>query len=234
MSFTKISRSRWEDLEKRTLKNGRCHTFYSPNGDTYTGEWRDNLRHGKGTQVWVRARTMYDGEWKMNKRDGFGMIKKMEPSTQKYSSVYRGYWRNDKKEGTGTFLYSSSGRYDGEWVENQRSGLGKMVYENGNVYEGQWLRDKPNGQGMLLLRNGNIYEGSMKDGKKHGHGRFIYMDRGQVYEGFWVDDIPKCGILYEYNRENTHTPQLNRILPVMLKDVQAVLDDGLSCFYSKD
>lgn len=234
MSLTKTSRSRWEDLEKKTQKNGLRHTFYSPNGDKYTGEWRDNLRHGRGAQVWMRARMMYNGEWKMNKRDGFGAVYKMQPSTQKYLLVYTGNWKNDKKEGIGTFIYSSSAQYDGEWAENKRSGWGRMAHEDGNVYEGHWLGDRPNGQGVLLLRNGNRYEGSMKNGKKHGHGRFIYTDKGQVYEGFWVDDIPKCGTLCEYDRENTPTPQRNPIPLVVLKGVPAVLQDGLGCVGSRE
>ncbi|XP_053087576.1 MORN repeat-containing protein 3-like [Pangasianodon hypophthalmus] len=108
-----------------------------------------------------------------------------------------------------------------------------MRYENGDVYEGEWLRDKPHGQGVLALRNGNSYQGSMKDGKKHGHGRFVYRDRGQVYQGFWVDDALKCGTVCECDRKKTHTPQLHPLPPVMLQDVQAVLKEARSHFCSR-
>lgn len=228
----KIKESRWKVVEKKTQKDGLLHTLYSPNGDLYTREWRKNLRHGQGTQVWTSARTMYEGEWKWDVRDGFGTLYKLQLPSERYLKVYLGNWRNDKKEGFGKYFYSSSSRYEGEWVRNERSGNGRMTYENGDVYEGEWFRDKPHGKGVLLLKNGNRYEGYMKDGKKQGHGRFVYKDMGQVYEGFWVDDVPKCGKLCEYNRKNIHTPELNPIPPGRLQDVHEVLREALGHFCS--
>ncbi|KAI5100071.1 MORN repeat-containing protein 3 [Silurus meridionalis] len=200
--------------DKKAQKNGIRHTVFSANGDKYTGEWRANLRHGQGTQVWKRSGVMYEGEWEQDLRHGYGLLSKLQPSTNEYVKVYLGSWRNDKKEGFGTRYYSSSARYEGEWVQNERS-MGRMKYENGDVYEGEWLRDKPHGQGTLWLANGNRYEGSWTDGKKHGHGRFFYTDRGQLYQGFWVDDVPRCGTVCDYNKKNAHTPTLYPIPPVI-------------------
>ncbi len=36
---------------------------------------------------------------------------------------------------------------------------------------------------------------------KNGPGKFFYLDKGQVYEGTWLDDIPKCGEMKDFNRE---------------------------------
>lgn len=41
---------------------------------------------------------------------------------------------------------------------------------------------------------------------KNGHGKFLYLDRGQVYTGTWVDDIPKCGTLEDTNRDAPNPP----------------------------
>ncbi|XP_060765635.1 MORN repeat-containing protein 3 [Neoarius graeffei] len=218
-------------LDKKAQKNGLHRTIYSTNGDQYTGEWRDNMRHGEGTQVWKRAGALYKGEWKQNVREGYGILSKLQPSTNENVKVYSGTWRNDKKEGFGTRFYSLSARYEGEWVENERSGWGRMNYENGDVYEGEWLKDKPHGQGVLWLVNETRYEGSWKDGKKHGYGRFFYTDRGQLYEGFWVDDVPRCGTVCDYDRKHAHTPPRYPIPPVMLQDVQSVLMEGHSRFW---
>ena len=65
---------------------------------------------------------------------------------------------------------SELGTYDGSWANGQRTGLGVQSFANGNRYEGHWLNDK-----------------------KEGPGRFFYRSTNKVYEGEWVDDIPKCG-----------------------------------------
>ena len=39
------------------------------------------------------------------------------------------------------------------------------------------------------------------DDKKNGAGRFFYLDTGQVLEGVWVNDGPKCGEMTDYGRE---------------------------------
>jgi len=50
--------------------------------------------------------------------------------------------------------------------------------------------------------NGNRYEGSWSNGVKSGAGQFFYVDKGQVYEGMWVDDLAKCGQMKDWNRES--------------------------------
>ncbi|TSM12575.1 MORN repeat-containing protein 3 [Bagarius yarrelli] len=161
------------------------------------------------------------------------MLSKLQPSTNESVKVYLGSWKNDKKEGFGTRFYSSKARYEGEWAANKRSGWGLMIHENGDVYEGEWLKDKPHGQGILWLVNKNRYEGSWKDGKKHGHGRFFYTDRGQLYEGFWVEDVPRCGTVCDYDRMNAPLPPLYPIPPVTLQDVQSVLLEGRNMFCAR-
>lgn len=43
---------------------------------------------------------------------------------------------------------------------------------------------------------------------KNGEGKFLYLDRGQVYTGTWLDDIAKCGVLEDANREGATNPPL--------------------------
>lgn len=54
--------------------------------------------------------------------------------------------------------------------------------------------------------NGNWYEGTWRDGKKSGNGKFYYSDKGQIYEGFWVDGVAKCGTLSDFKREEAPMP----------------------------
>ena len=36
---------------------------------------------------------------------------------------------------------------------------------------------------------------------KNGPGKFFYLDKGQIYEGIWVDDVPKCGEMKDFDRD---------------------------------
>ena len=41
---------------------------------------------------------------------------------------------------------------------------------------------------------------------KHGPGKFYYLDSGQVFEGVWVQDTPKCGTMRDFGRDNAPEP----------------------------
>jgi hypothetical protein len=41
------------------------------NGDVYNGEWKDEVRQGKGIYVWVIG-DRYEGEWEMGNLHGYG------------------------------------------------------------------------------------------------------------------------------------------------------------------
>jgi len=43
-----------------------------PSGECYEGDWHDEMRSGKGRQVYADRR-IYDGDWKDDKHHGFGM-----------------------------------------------------------------------------------------------------------------------------------------------------------------
>jgi hypothetical protein len=45
--------------------NGFARIFYT-NGDYYTGEFKDNVRHGKGKHIYKSGKIM-DGLWLNNK-----------------------------------------------------------------------------------------------------------------------------------------------------------------------
>lgn len=87
-----------------------------------------------------------------------------------------------------------------------KSGWGRMYYADGSIYEGEWYNDKQNGIGLLKLANSNRYEGLWKDGLKNGEGKFIYLDKGQVYTGTWLDGIAKCGYMEDFGRDGAPNP----------------------------
>uniref|UniRef100_A0A8D0L802 MORN repeat-containing protein 3 n=1 Tax=Sphenodon punctatus TaxID=8508 RepID=A0A8D0L802_SPHPU len=132
----------WYEWDRKAQKCGLRHTVYAVNGDRYIGEWLDNLKHGKGMQIWKRRGAIYSGDWKFGMRDGYGTYSLPDPITKEYKKVYSGWWKNDKKCGYGLKFYSDLEYYEGEWEAGQRSGWGRMYYKDGAVYEGQWLEDK--------------------------------------------------------------------------------------------
>ncbi|XP_054699792.1 MORN repeat-containing protein 3 isoform X3 [Grus americana] len=152
VKYPRATEPLWHEWDRKAQKCGLRHTAYAVNGDQYTGEWLDNLKHGKGTQVWKRTGAIYSGDWKFGKRDGYGSYSIPDPVTKEYKKVYTGWWKNDKKCGYGATFYPDGERYEGEWSSGLRSGWGRMYYRDGSIYEGQWLEDRPSGQGMLRLR----------------------------------------------------------------------------------
>lgn len=81
-----------------------------------------------------------------------------------------------------------------------------MYYPDSTVYEGEWYNDQRSGRGLLKVSNGNHYEGMWERDMKHGEGKFFYMDKGQVYTGVWKDDVAKCGIMEDFDREGAPNP----------------------------
>ncbi|XP_025230025.1 MORN repeat-containing protein 3, partial [Theropithecus gelada] len=132
--------------------------------------------------------------------------------------------------GYGIQFFGPKEYYEGEWCGSQRSGWGRMYYSNGDIYEGQWENDKPNGDGMLRLKNGNRYEGCWERGMKNGLGRFFHLDHGQLFEGFWVDNMAKCGTMIDFGRDEAPEPTQFPIPEVKILDPDGVLAQALATF----
>lgn len=215
----------WKSWDYQAQKKGIRHTVYSVNGDQYTGEWLDNKKHGKGTYIWKENGSLYDGDWRKGKRSGFGTLSNPDGKGG-FKKEYSGGWKNDLRHGYGTQFYSEDEYFEGEWYGGKRSGWGRMYDKDGTIFEGEWFDDMRNGQGMLRLTNENRYEGSWKDGKKNGPGKFYYLDSGQVYEGVWVADTPKCGTMRDFGRDNAPDATMYPIPSVELSNAENVIAEA--------
>jgi len=102
----------------------------------YFGDFRDNIREGKG--VLINKKFRYKGQFNMGKIDGYGKI------------VFL-----DNKEGIG--------EYEGFFKENNIEGKGTMKWKNGNVYEGEMKKGKMNGHGKFIPYQGFPIEGVFKN-----------------------------------------------------------------------
>eukprot|EP00656_Telonema_subtile_P020768 TRINITY_DN21842_c0_g1_i1.p1 TRINITY_DN21842_c0_g1~~TRINITY_DN21842_c0_g1_i1.p1 ORF type:complete len:250 (-),score=77.08 TRINITY_DN21842_c0_g1_i1:189-938(-) len=107
-ALVKTYSGEWQD----GFRHGRGMLFGQEPGEQYDGEWLRGKRHGEGKQTQPDG-TVYEGSWAEHKRHGWGR------ETHVNGDVFEGHWLDDKKEGSGTFYYMSrKKRTDGEWVDN--------------------------------------------------------------------------------------------------------------------
>ena len=147
----------WKVNDHRAGKNGNCQAVYWvkerpgqtelkrqskggeqrqwDTGSVYKGEWKDNRKHGYGTQIWANG-NKYEGEWAGGNREGHGVLWLKEKaavakgeeekstaaavvspsakaaaaaSAKKLRRVYAGNWKNDQKDGAGVYFFYPDG-----------------------------------------------------------------------------------------------------------------------------
>ena len=147
--------------------------FTLENGDIYTGEWKNDEKHGQGTYTYVDG-DIYTGEWKNEKMHGQGEFIYAD------GDIYTGKWINDEMHGEGTYKYESGAIYIGEMKNDEMHGQGTYTYANGDIYTGELINEKKHGQGEYTYESGGIYIGEWKNDEKHGQGEFIYADGYKV------------------------------------------------------
>jgi hypothetical protein len=138
------------------LQNGKGTYYYWPSGDKYVGEWQNGDRTGKGTYYWSDGQK-YVGDFLNNKQHGQGVITYPEHDPNGAVS-YNGEWKEDKKSGTGTFLWKSGNRYVGEWKDDYRSGKGTFFWANGQTYVGDFVNGNFHGNGIKYSATNSIIQ----------------------------------------------------------------------------
>jgi len=173
-------RSRLEELEEYTEPESVLDVEY-PNPEyeygtskptckfTYGRYWGevniDGLCHGKGLLQYKHG-DMYKGGYKNGKRNGKGTY------FFRNGNIYVGYYKDDVKCGRGVYLWKNGNRYDGEFRNDMMHGLGRYywrIYSKRGITESNW------------------YEGEWRNDKKGGLG-FFYWSHGPRYEGEWLHD----------------------------------------------
>ncbi|XP_035870785.1 MORN repeat-containing protein 3 isoform X2 [Phyllostomus discolor] len=155
---------------------------------------------------------------------------------------YVGEWKDNMKHGKGTQIWKKTGAiYEGDWKSGKRNGYGTLSLpdpetgKNRRVYSGWWRDGKKTGYGIHFYgpkeyyeENGNRYEGHWQGGLKNGPGRFFHLNHGQLFEGFWVDDVAKCGTMIDFGREEAPEPTQFPIPQVEILDPDGVLEEALA------
>jgi len=100
-----------EPGQQEASGNSSTETRTYSNGDSYAGEFKNGVRHGRGTYVHSSG-DRYEGEFK-----------------------------NGKRNGTGTYRYTSGEIYQGEFKDDRKNGHGVCIYADGTKVKGLWQND---------------------------------------------------------------------------------------------
>ena len=128
----------------------------------------------------------YVGEWKDDEKNGQGTY------TWANGDKYVGEYRNGEKNGQGTYTSADGDKYVGEYRNSEKNGLGTVTYASGDTYVGEFKDDDKNGQGTYTWADGDKYVGEFKGGKFNGRGTSTWGPKsewaGDKYVGDFKDD----------------------------------------------
>jgi hypothetical protein len=144
--------------------DGKSSETTGPQGGArYTGEFKENMRHGLG-EYRLPDGSVYHGMWSQGKMNGRGVL------TWPDLSVYDGDFKDGERHGQGLLRTSDGFSYDGTWVQNAMEGRGIARYPNGQSFEGLFSNGRREGRGTMHFTNGAVYEGRFRDDAVDGQG----------------------------------------------------------------
>ncbi|CAF3379397.1 unnamed protein product [Rotaria socialis] len=115
-------------------------------GNLYEGMWVNGKRHGYGVFSWSNGNGEYLGQWENGVQNGHGVhiwyIIRAEESQYALRNYYEGNFLDGRRNGYGTFYYSSGTKYIGEWKADQKHGKGKVILRNGTMIEADFQNDR--------------------------------------------------------------------------------------------
>jgi len=83
--------------------------------------------------------------------------------------MYVGVWKDDEKDGQGTYIYGKGklkgDKYVGEFRDGYRNGQGTFTWSDEGKYEGKWKDGKFHGQGTFTFSDGNKGVGEFRYNK---------------------------------------------------------------------
>mmetsp|Transcript_33910 Transcript_33910/g.44731 ORF Transcript_33910/g.44731 Transcript_33910/m.44731 type:complete len:1022 (+) Transcript_33910:225-3290(+) len=151
--------------------------FTWPDGSTYMGTWKDNLRHGYGIYRTPDGREFL-GTYEHGVRQGPGVL------YQPNGEVYYGDFLDGRLTGVGRLESANNDVYEGQFYNGMMHGVGVFKKGNGDKFMGQIKKGKAEGLGIVAYANGIKYKGDFKEDYRHGRGACAYPS-GAKYAGMW-------------------------------------------------
>lgn len=154
--------------------------FLYSNGETYTGQYQNGMRHGYGVQI-SKNGIIYEGMWIEDVCNLYGRL--IHPD----GTIYEGEIKNGQAHGKGKSLAPNGSSYEGRWIEGMMDGYGVEFLSDGSKYFGDFSNNLKEGKGYLIFSDGSDYQGDFKKGQRNGFGVHVRRD-GSKYEGEWEND----------------------------------------------
>ena len=163
--------------------NGNGIYYNNSAGSKYTGQFKDDMPHGKGKEEWEDG-TFYEGGFSEGSKHGKGLFRTKE------GSIYEGEFKKGAFSGKGTFTTANKTKIKGTWKSAELQSPAEITYEDGKTYQGDVNKDmKPHGNGVILGPK-KRYSGTFKNGSLDGEVITTYPggeSRRSVYkEGIFV------------------------------------------------
>eukprot|EP00760_Papus_ankaliazontas_P007609 PhM_4_TR13398/c0_g1_i1/m.87276 len=141
--------------------------YYYASGDAYYGQWKKNMRVGKGTISTVQGYR------------------------------YKGDWEDDKITGSGSEIFPKGEVFSGTMSNGRPHGPGCLWYmNNGSRFEGTFEQGKKHGRGVMYYANGDNFQGTWVQGKREGKGLTYYASKKRAYSSEWSGDQMIGGMSY--------------------------------------
>lgn len=125
--------------EYRNNKRDGSGTEYQENGNVYNGKWKFGLRHGEGVLHDVQLGETYHQTW------SYGIIKQgtVVEKDQNGNVIFKGEYRNNKRDGYGSEYYGNGCVYTGYWKQGLKHGSGVLYIPDSNEsYSEEWENGK--------------------------------------------------------------------------------------------
>ena len=144
---------------------GRRHgigTLQYESGNTYIGQWNQDIKEGDGEMRWITTNECYIGSWYRNYPHGYGThIWRGSLDVQSTTSIDKSSKKRSRPNTTAHWQMDN--RYEGDFVQGLRHGIGTFYYSDGGKYVGQWWEGRKHGEGMFIFADGVVYDGAFNN-----------------------------------------------------------------------
>jgi hypothetical protein len=157
-------------------------------GNVYTGQFENNLEHGKGIFRTFDDFKKYSGDWKRGRMEGKG---ELQIKDEEDVIIFRGNFKDGNLNGSGyvvarCYLNVKDIR---NLIEKKTIGeKGTDLIPDYKNLHGNFKYGKLHGRGMIIDNNGRYY-GQCNHGKRHGIGRFESNSQNYSYYGHFQNDV---------------------------------------------
>lgn len=111
----------------------------------YVGQANFTTREGRGGFHFNEDGTTWIGYWENNDKGKYGKLYGKDGKL-----IYEGEYENGRRNGKGTFYFSSGEKYEGEFRDGKREGKGTFYWDDTSKWEGTFVDNEMDGDGTFF------------------------------------------------------------------------------------